>query len=421
MSAAHAYVSVHALSAGYLTLPERFFVTPLEDTNARKTVPSLSFLIQHQAFPGSKPASIVFDLGIRRDISKYSPPIRKHAATREPLSSQPDVVASLAVGGLKPQDIDFIIFSHIHWDHIGMPSDFPTSRFILGAGAADLLSGKTKLENGSHSFFEADLLPETRIITLSDPTMPPTPPLSDDDYTSVESRSNTGSVGLKNANFLQPWLQKGVFPSTMDLFGDGSVFVVSAPGHLPGHLNLLCRLENGDYVYLAGDSCHDKRLLTGEKEIATWVDDGNVSHANTVSCIHADKQEAKKMLSLIRATGQGQGGTRKRQVLPRTTIAQGTAKLCGLKFMDPIQDPRIRNDLSPAPRRPVVPVQQRVHGQRAAARVQLVLGVLRPAAVLDVKAGLLLARELLLADGRRYLPPVRRVQQRHSRPSARPP
>ena len=302
MSSAHAFVTVHALSAGYLTLPERFFVAPLEDLTARKTVPSLSFLIQHQSSALSKPTRIVFDLGIRREISEYAPPIRKHAATREPLSGQPDVVTSLAAGGLKPQDIDFVIFSHIHWDHIGMPSDFQTSQFVLGSGAAELLSGETTLKNGSHSFFEADLLPKDRTIALSDPTRPSTPPLYND---ALDCRDYRGQKTLEKVDFTdfqRPWLQLGGFPSTMDVFGDGSMLIVSAPGHLPGHLNLLCRLENGGYVYLAGDSCHDIRLLTGEKEVATWVDEG---YPETICCIHADQEAAKKTLGLIRTAMRG--------------------------------------------------------------------------------------------------------------------
>lgn len=302
MPQSQSVVSVHALSAGYLTLPERYFVTPLEDQEARKTVPSLSFLIQHQTSASAKPTRIVFDLGIRRDISKYAPQIQKHAATRQPLSGMPDVVASLAVGQLEPKDIDFVILSHVHWDHIGMPSDFQTSQFVIGNGAAGLLSGEQKLQNGSHSHFEADLLPAHRTIELSDPALPSTPPLSDDDASSEDSLVEIIPDETKADVFRRPWLSKAIFQSTMDLFDDGSVLIVSAPGHLPGHLNLLCKVDEGRYVYLAGDSCHDQRLLTGEKKVATWVDD---DHPENICCIHADRAAAKKTLDVIRTAGEG--------------------------------------------------------------------------------------------------------------------
>jgi hypothetical protein len=105
-------VQVHALSAGYLTLPERHFISPASDT-ARNTVPSLSFLIQHENFETGKKTRIVFDLGLRRNLQRYSEPIQQHAATRRPISTNPDVVKSLTAGGLTPDDIDFIIYSHV--------------------------------------------------------------------------------------------------------------------------------------------------------------------------------------------------------------------------------------------------------------------------------------------------------------------
>lgn len=80
-----------------------------------------------------------------------------------------------------------------------------------------------------------------------------------------------------------------------DLMGDGSIYVVDAPGHLPGHINLLARVAERRWIYLVGDACHDPRLLTGEKEIAEWTDaEGNFC------CIHTDKKQAEATLARIR-------------------------------------------------------------------------------------------------------------------------
>ena len=105
-------VQVHALQAGHLTLPERFFVRPASDT-ARRTVPSLAFLIQHIDPETSRVTRILLDLGIRRDTTRYPEPIQRHIDTRQPLSTDPDVVKSLAAGGLAPDDIDYVIYSHV--------------------------------------------------------------------------------------------------------------------------------------------------------------------------------------------------------------------------------------------------------------------------------------------------------------------
>ncbi|PYH92317.1 hypothetical protein BO71DRAFT_400663 [Aspergillus ellipticus CBS 707.79] len=225
-------VTVHALDAGYLTLPERFFVQPLDsDPDQRKTVPSLSFLIQHRSDPSGKRTRLIFDLGIRRDPDLYNDKIRQHLASRQPLDTHPDVIESLSLGDLTAPDIDFIIFSHVHWDHVGMPSDFPDSRFVVGNGSLDLLSGNNPMYNGSHSNFEPDLLPPDRTIELCSPGDVSLP-----DVTSHTCSDETpDSIHKFIGRFWEPL---GHLPHTIDVFSDGSLFLVNAPGHLPGHVKL---------------------------------------------------------------------------------------------------------------------------------------------------------------------------------------
>ncbi|RMJ03756.1 hypothetical protein BHE90_012696 [Fusarium euwallaceae] len=300
------FVSVHALQAGYLTLPERFFVTPLEDTSARTTVPSLSFLIQHTDQQSGKITRIVFDLGIRRKLDDYAAPIFKHAQTRQPLSGDPDTLKSLSDGGLGPDDIDIVMFSHLHWDHVGTPSDYPNSTYVIGPGAAKLISGKRDTTAGSHNHFEEGMLDMKRTIELPSTGLPATPPPLEEQTTLTTKTEQLTSY------FSQPWHRKGHFEAAMDIFGDGSVHVVSAPGHIDGHINLLCRLESGKHVYLAGDSCHDRRLLTGEKDVATWND---ASYPGVVCCIHQDKAQAEKTLRVIRETIRDPGDMKEVEVI----------------------------------------------------------------------------------------------------------
>ena len=111
-SASEATVEVFALEAGHFSLPERFFVHPASES-AQRTVPSLSFLIVHQDAETDHKTRIVFDFGLRRDVLRYPGPIQKHIETRQPLTTLPDVTKSLAAGGLTPDDIDFVIYSHV--------------------------------------------------------------------------------------------------------------------------------------------------------------------------------------------------------------------------------------------------------------------------------------------------------------------
>lgn len=284
-----ATASVHALSTGRLTLPERFFITPA-DQEAKRTVPSLSFLIQHRSAE-RKTTRIVLDLGIRKDVTLYPESLQKHLDSRAPYSTEPDAVASLAKGGLTPSDVDFIIFSHVHYDHVGHPRDFFDSktRFIVGPGALDLLSGKSTLNIGSHSVFESDLLRLDRTIELPDPPLSalsstiPLPPKS-------EAALDTPLVLSWSRVPLAP------FEHTIDLFDDGTIYIVNAPGHLPGHINLLVRISTSPlkYVLLAGDACHDIRLFTGDRDIATWTDD-----TGKQCCIHHDIPKARETIARL--------------------------------------------------------------------------------------------------------------------------
>jgi glyoxylase-like metal-dependent hydrolase (beta-lactamase superfamily II) len=47
----------------------------------------------------------------------------------------------------------------------------------------------------------------------------------------------------------------------MDYFGDGSFWVIQAPGHMPGNLCAALRLEDGEWVLLGSDCCHSRYVI----------------------------------------------------------------------------------------------------------------------------------------------------------------
>lgn len=153
--------------------------------------------------------------------------------------------------------------------------------FVVGHGALALLNDTSSTLRGGHSFFESDLLPEERTIELSDPL--------------VGLKRHDSGTAPDDANFVGSWQAYDNLPHTLDLFNDGSLLIVDAPGHLPGHINLLARTAGGRQVYMAGDACHDRRLLTGEKTIGEWDD-----AQGHVCCIHADRKQAEQTIDKIR-------------------------------------------------------------------------------------------------------------------------
>lgn len=283
------FVKISALDAGHITLPERLFITSA-DPDKRATVPSLSFLIQHPSPSLNSPnrtTNIIFDLGVKRDLTAYTAAQQAHIAQRQPVIVTPDCADSLRNGNLDPADVDIVILSHVHWDHIGTPSDFANATFAVGAGTLDLL------KNGAgylypKELFNHDELPVDRTVEF------PVVSGINDGPKRTETPGDTRAL-LPNPADKWKWKQLGAFPNALDVFGDGTVWVIDSPGHLYGHVNLLVKTEEKKWVYLGGDCCHDPRILSGESGIAMY-DDGR----GGLRSVHVDTETASCTLERIR-------------------------------------------------------------------------------------------------------------------------
>lgn len=105
------FFKVKALDAGYLTGLEIMLVNDV-DPKSKIQIPSLSFLLQHS----SNKQNILFDLGIKKRLPDYSPATQKLIDYYlMPASGDPGVLDSLHRLGLKAEDINLVIISHLHW------------------------------------------------------------------------------------------------------------------------------------------------------------------------------------------------------------------------------------------------------------------------------------------------------------------
>ncbi|TFY63726.1 hypothetical protein EVJ58_g3093 [Rhodofomes roseus] len=256
-----AYCTVSVLDAGFVDVP----MAQIIDTAPSEEIfrfPCLVFLLKHS----SRPDTFVFDLGVRKDWETALAPslvamIKKWYGVDVPQ----DVVDSLKKGGLEPADVTHVCIPHVHFDHLdhqGDPRVFTNATVIAGDGSRALLMPGYPANPNAH--FHSDLLPEGR--------------------TRFVSPDNPDMVCI------------GPFAKALDYYGDGSLYIVDAPGHLPGHLSLLARTSaDGGWVFMAGDAAHDWRLLTGEASMADGPHFG---------CVHRDKETAAKMVAQIRALAE---------------------------------------------------------------------------------------------------------------------
>jgi hypothetical protein len=112
------HVTVSPLAGGFITLADNFFVHPA-DPGAKRTVPSLTFLVTHPGTTSfganaSKPFHMMFDLGLRKSKDLYPEVLKKHIQGRAPYDLPPGVAAQLEAGGLDPKDVDLVMLSHVH-------------------------------------------------------------------------------------------------------------------------------------------------------------------------------------------------------------------------------------------------------------------------------------------------------------------
>jgi N-acyl homoserine lactone hydrolase len=141
------------------------------------------------------------------------------------------LAGQLAELGLKPDDINFVALSHLHQDHTGNIGLFPKATFLVSAVELAWARGK------------------------------PTP--FGVDTTAIEPLDRAHVDALDEDR---------------DVFNDGSVQMLKAPGHTPGSRMLLVQLAHSGTVFITGDLYH-----TRENYQKALVPSPNISLADTLA------------------------------------------------------------------------------------------------------------------------------------------
>jgi glyoxylase-like metal-dependent hydrolase (beta-lactamase superfamily II) len=194
-------------------------------------VPSYAFLIHHKR----SNVRLLFDLSLRADWETAFPPAFVKAVPKMGLYAEAGKdIAELLASSMDLADINVIVLSHHHFDHTGDIGKFPSSTDLLvGPGyRKTFLPGWP--ENRKQVETTSDLYQGRQVTEV--------------DFTSGNPK--VSSVGGFHAH---------------DYFTDGSLYLLSTPGHTIGHLSALARTTSrggeSTFIFMGGDIAHSHAVF----------------------------------------------------------------------------------------------------------------------------------------------------------------
>jgi N-acyl homoserine lactone hydrolase len=232
-----ARVAVEPMVAGHVDFPLEMMVDPggrmrslrmmrALTGGSSNEVPVPAFLIRHPSA-----GAILVDTGLHPSIATDARQNFGGTAARfgkPTLEAREDVPAQLRARGLDPGELPTVVMTHLHLDHSSAISEFPNSTFVVSAAEwQDAAHGSKPSLNG-YRRAHFDYAFDYRIV--------------DFDGDGIDSYASFGR--------------------TFDLFGDGSVRLAFTPGHSAGHVSIICRLAETDFV-IGGDAMYVAGQLDG--------------------------------------------------------------------------------------------------------------------------------------------------------------
>lgn len=202
--------------------------------------PALCAWIRHPIY-----GNWLFDTGYGSHFFEATEPFPERLyrwVTPVQLPESQRLAVQLQMLGLQPEDIDGVVISHFHGDHIGGLKDFPRAVPVASRAAHAHVSGLSRTAGLMQGFLPA-LLPAdfARRCRYLD-SMP-----------RVE---------------LPPELR--AFGYGLDILGDASLLAVPLHGHAHQQFGLLLRREDGRLVFLVADACWSLKALQGRR-LPTWL------------------------------------------------------------------------------------------------------------------------------------------------------
>lgn len=177
-------------------------------------IPVPFYLIQHPK------GNLLFDTGNAKELAvdadnyvgigaKYWKPI---------MEPEEYCIDQLAKIGIKPEDIKYVAMSHLHWDHAGGLREFPKAKILVQRREVEWAYTVDWWQKGA--YLRADFDHKLKY------------------------------------EYIEGWEE-----NPYDVFGDGSVQLLLAPGHTPGHQMLKVNLPKSGTFLLTGDAIYHNEVL----------------------------------------------------------------------------------------------------------------------------------------------------------------
>jgi N-acyl homoserine lactone hydrolase len=186
---------LYVLDCGHISAPDQSRWSPGVNVGVPLELSDNCYLIKHAQ------GWFLWDTGLKDSIAATPDGVK--SANGFVMKRAKTLAGQVEQLGIKPSDIKAMAISHTHPDHIGNVDEFPLVMLYVQKAEYEWPG-----DGGAPRF---------------DPAHP---------VTKLEGDH--------------------------DVFGDGSVVIISTPGHTPGHQSLLVRLPKTGAIVLSGDAVHFK-------------------------------------------------------------------------------------------------------------------------------------------------------------------
>lgn len=153
------------------------------------------------------------------------------------------IVERMRENGIDPAAVTHVGISHYHADHSGAAGEFPQAELLIGEG----------------------------------------------DWTALKAMAPDNRQVTQLAHWLTGGGKAKPVKGDLDIFGDGTVMMLTMPGHTPGHSALLVRLPKSGPILISGDQYHFR-----ENRAARGVPTFNINRADTLASHDRFEEIAKE-------------------------------------------------------------------------------------------------------------------------------